>query len=168
MLAYALFVDLLAAQILVPFFLLPSWCIWLRKDLSVGTSCNWSYWLQRQWRYKFSVHGVCPYSFNIEISLWIICSMNEEQWRGNISLLQCLYCFLLSFIIWIISLSHCFCRFTVSGRIVGNVGGESCFLKDGGPSNVKVELLSPAGDVVSSALSTPRGIYSFTNIIPGM
>ncbi|XP_016491513.2 uncharacterized protein LOC107811149 [Nicotiana tabacum] len=60
-----------------------------------------------------------------------------------------------------------FTGFTVSGRIVGNVGGESCFLKDGGPSNVKVELLSPAGDVVSSALSTPRGIYSFTNIIPG-
>ncbi|WMV31778.1 hypothetical protein MTR67_025163 [Solanum verrucosum] len=61
----------------------------------------------------------------------------------------------------------CFTWFTVSGRIVGNVGGESCALKDGGPSNVNVELLSPTGDVVSSALSTPRGTYSFTNTIPG-
>lgn len=65
-------------------------------------------------------------------------------------------------------LSHCFCRFTASGRIVGNVGGTSCSLKDGGPSNVNVELLSPTGDVVSSALSTPGGTYSFTNTIPGM
>lgn len=60
-----------------------------------------------------------------------------------------------------------FTGFTVSGRIVGNVGGESCALKDGGPSNVKVELLSPTGGVVSSALSTPRGTYSFSNAIPG-
>ncbi|XP_055832870.1 uncharacterized protein LOC129901646 [Solanum dulcamara] len=60
-----------------------------------------------------------------------------------------------------------FTGFTVSGRIVGNVGGESCSLKDGGPSNVNVELLSPTGDVVSSASSTPRGTYSFTNAIPG-
>lgn len=51
---------------------------------------------------------------------------------------------------------------------MSNVGGESCSLKDGGPSNVNVELLSPTGDVVSSALSTPRGTYSFTNAIPGM
>ncbi|KAK4367254.1 hypothetical protein RND71_015134 [Anisodus tanguticus] len=60
-----------------------------------------------------------------------------------------------------------FTGFTVSGRIVGNVGGESCSQKDGGPSNVNVELLSPTGDVVSSALSKPRGTYSFTNTIPG-
>lgn len=60
-----------------------------------------------------------------------------------------------------------FTGFTVSGRIVGNVGGQSCSLKDGGPSNVKVELMSPTGDVVSSALSTPRGTYSFINTIPG-
>lgn len=51
---------------------------------------------------------------------------------------------------------------------MGNVGGESCALKDGGPSNVKVELLSPTGGVVTSALSTPRGTYSFSNAIPGM
>lgn len=60
-----------------------------------------------------------------------------------------------------------FTGFTASGRIVGNVGGTSCSLKDGGPSNVNVELLSPTGDVVSSALSTPGGTYSFTNTIPG-
>ncbi|CAN4101896.1 unnamed protein product [Withania somnifera] len=60
-----------------------------------------------------------------------------------------------------------FTGFTVSGRIVGNVGGESCSLKDGGPSNVNVELLSSTGDVVSSSVSTSRGTYSFTNTIPG-
>ncbi|KAF3635198.1 hypothetical protein FXO38_03346 [Capsicum annuum] len=43
---------------------------------------------------------------------------------------------------------------------------ENCSLKDGGPSTVNVELFSPTGDVVSSALSTPRGTYSFKNTIP--
>ncbi|CAN4113610.1 unnamed protein product [Withania somnifera] len=60
-----------------------------------------------------------------------------------------------------------FTGFTISGRVVGNVGGESCSQKDEGPSNVNVELLSPTGDVVSSALSTSRGIYFFTNTLPG-
>ncbi|KAK4337842.1 hypothetical protein RND71_042329 [Anisodus tanguticus] len=50
--------------------------------------------------------------------------------------------------------------------IVGNDGGESCSQKDRGPSNVNVELLSHTCDIVSSALSTPRGTYSFTNTIP--
>ncbi|CAL5364711.1 unnamed protein product [Camellia sinensis] len=58
-------------------------------------------------------------------------------------------------------------QFTVSGRVVGSVGGESCSNKNGGPSNVNVELLSPTGDLVTSVLTSPTGSYSFTNIIPG-
>ncbi|XP_061366169.1 uncharacterized protein LOC133309420 [Gastrolobium bilobum] len=60
-----------------------------------------------------------------------------------------------------------FTGFTISGRVVGAVGGESCSVKNGGPSNVKVELLSPSGDLVSSVLTSPSGDYLFTNIIPG-
>lgn len=59
------------------------------------------------------------------------------------------------------------CRFTLSGRVVGAVGGESCLAKNEGPSNVEVELLSPAGDLVSSVLTSSSGSYLFTNIIPG-
>lgn len=61
--------------------------------------------------------------------------------------------------------SHC--RFTISGKVVGAVGGESCALKNGGPSNVKVELLSPNGDFISSVLTSSVGSYLFTNILPG-
>lgn len=39
---------------------------------------------------------------------------------------------------------------------------------NGGPANVNVELLSPNGDVVSSALTSHEGNYVFSNIIPGM
>ncbi|KAA8549068.1 hypothetical protein F0562_000752 [Nyssa sinensis] len=60
-----------------------------------------------------------------------------------------------------------FTGFTISGRVVGAVGGESCPQKDGGPSNVKVELLSPKGDLISSVLTSSAGSYSFANIIPG-
>lgn len=60
-----------------------------------------------------------------------------------------------------------FTGFTVSGRVVGAVGGESCPLKEGGPSNIKVELLTPTGDLVSSVLTSSEGSYLFTNIIPG-
>ncbi|KAI7987579.1 Acetyl-CoA carboxylase 2 [Camellia lanceoleosa] len=60
-----------------------------------------------------------------------------------------------------------FTRFTVSRRVVGSVGGESCSNKNGGPSNVNVGLLSPTGDLVTSVLTSPTGSYSFTNIIPG-
>ncbi|KAL3825876.1 hypothetical protein ACJIZ3_021905 [Penstemon smallii] len=59
-----------------------------------------------------------------------------------------------------------FTGFTLSGRVVGAVGGDSCSHKNGGPSDVNVELLSPSGDVVSS-VSTTSGSYSFINIIPG-
>lgn len=59
-------------------------------------------------------------------------------------------------------------RFTISGRVVGAIGGESCSLKNGGPSNVKVDLLSNTGDLVSSVLTSSSGSYLFKNIIPGM
>ncbi|KAF4370085.1 uncharacterized protein LOC115708837 [Cannabis sativa] len=60
-----------------------------------------------------------------------------------------------------------FTGFTISGRVVGAVGGESCPIKEGGPSDVKVELLSPGGDLVSSVQTSSGGSYLFTNIIPG-
>ncbi|EYU38423.1 hypothetical protein MIMGU_mgv1a000387mg [Erythranthe guttata] len=60
-----------------------------------------------------------------------------------------------------------FTGFTLSGRVVGAVSGDSCSIKNGGPSNVNVELMSPGGDVVSSISTTSTGTYSFKNIIPG-
>ncbi|KAG9457834.1 hypothetical protein H6P81_002342 [Aristolochia fimbriata] len=60
-----------------------------------------------------------------------------------------------------------FTGFTISGRVMGAVGGESCSLKDGGPLDVKVELFSPTNDVIASTLTSSAGDYSFTNIIPG-
>ncbi|KDP28277.1 hypothetical protein JCGZ_14048 [Jatropha curcas] len=60
-----------------------------------------------------------------------------------------------------------FTGFTLSGRIVGAVGGESCSVKNGGPSNVNVELLSPSDDLISSVATSPTGSYLFNNVIPG-
>ncbi|KAG1338774.1 nodal modulator 1 [Cocos nucifera] len=60
-----------------------------------------------------------------------------------------------------------FTGFMISGRVKGAVGGESCSLKDGGPSGVAVELLSPSDDVIASVLTSATGDYSFTNVIPG-
>ncbi|XP_042053548.1 nodal modulator 1-like [Salvia splendens] len=60
-----------------------------------------------------------------------------------------------------------FTGFTLSGKIAGAVSGDSCSHKGGGPSNVKVELISQSGDVVSSVTTTSTGSYSFNNIIPG-
>lgn len=50
---------------------------------------------------------------------------------------------------------------------MGGVGGESCPIKEGGPSDVKVELLSPGGELVSTVQTSSGGSYLFTNIIPG-
>ncbi|KAL5996451.1 hypothetical protein ACLOJK_026530 [Asimina triloba] len=60
-----------------------------------------------------------------------------------------------------------FTGFTVSGIVLGAVGGGSCSSKDGGPSNVKVELLSVDDNLVSSVFTSSSGVYSFRNIIPG-
>ncbi|KAL9435513.1 hypothetical protein AB3S75_021731 [Citrus x aurantiifolia] len=60
-----------------------------------------------------------------------------------------------------------FTGFTLSGRVVGAVGGESCLDKGGGPSNVNVELLSHSGDLISSVITSSEGSYLFKNIIPG-
>ncbi|KAK1277905.1 hypothetical protein QJS04_geneDACA007053 [Acorus gramineus] len=38
-----------------------------------------------------------------------------------------------------------FTGFSISGRVVGAVGGKSCSLKDGGPSGVEIELFSSSG-----------------------
>ncbi|CAK7348450.1 unnamed protein product [Dovyalis caffra] len=60
-----------------------------------------------------------------------------------------------------------FTGFTISGRVVGAVGGESCSVKNGGPSNVNIELLSPNDDLVHSIVTSPTGSYLFKNVIPG-
>ncbi|KAI3940108.1 hypothetical protein MKW92_014647 [Papaver armeniacum] len=60
-----------------------------------------------------------------------------------------------------------FTGFTLSGKVNGAVGGDSCNVKDEGPSNVKIELLSHTDDLVSSTSTTAAGSYLLTNIIPG-
>ncbi|XWS31841.1 hypothetical protein CRYUN_Cryun23aG0110800 [Craigia yunnanensis] len=60
-----------------------------------------------------------------------------------------------------------FTGFTLSGKVVGAVGGQSCSLKNAGPANVHVDLLSPHGDLISSELTMSNGRYLFKNIIPG-
>ncbi|XP_050236465.1 uncharacterized protein LOC126686455 [Mercurialis annua] len=60
-----------------------------------------------------------------------------------------------------------FTGFTLSGRVVGAVGGDSCSAKNQGPSNVNVELLSLSDDLISSVLTSSAGSYLFNNIIPG-
>lgn len=52
------------------------------------------------------------------------------------------------------------CRFSISGRVVGAIGGESCLVKDGGPSNVNIELLSRDGDLISSFVTSSEGSCS--------
>ncbi|GMH30789.1 hypothetical protein Nepgr_032632 [Nepenthes gracilis] len=59
-----------------------------------------------------------------------------------------------------------FTGFALSGRVLGAVG-ESCRSKNGGPSNVSVELLSSLGDPISSVLTSTTGDYSFKDLTPG-
>ncbi|KAL4324796.1 hypothetical protein GQ457_11G002280 [Hibiscus cannabinus] len=61
-----------------------------------------------------------------------------------------------------------FTGFTLSGRIVGAVGGQSCSVKNGGPANVNVDLLSPHGNLISAEFTMSDGRYLFKNIIPGI
>ncbi|KAL0848642.1 hypothetical protein Bca101_021889 [Brassica carinata] len=60
-----------------------------------------------------------------------------------------------------------FTGFTLSGKVLGAVGGESCMVKNGGPADVNVELLSSDGDPIASVLTSSDGSYLFKNIIPG-
>ncbi|KAL9239761.1 hypothetical protein vseg_014053 [Gypsophila vaccaria] len=60
-----------------------------------------------------------------------------------------------------------FTGFSLSGRVSGVVGGNSCLSKEGGPSNVAVELLTSADDLVSSVFTSSTGEYFFKNVIPG-
>ncbi|KAG8045309.1 hypothetical protein GUJ93_ZPchr0008g12534 [Zizania palustris] len=59
-----------------------------------------------------------------------------------------------------------FTGFMISGKVTGAVGGKSCS-KIGGPSGIKVELLTDSDELVASALTSSTGEYSFANIIPG-
>lgn len=60
-----------------------------------------------------------------------------------------------------------FTGFMISGKVLGAIGGESCLAKTGGPSEVKVDLLTPSDDIIASAFTSSVGQYSFSNIIPG-
>ncbi|XP_010523920.1 PREDICTED: nodal modulator 3 [Tarenaya hassleriana] len=60
-----------------------------------------------------------------------------------------------------------FTGFTLSGKVLGGVGGESCVIKNGGPSGVNVELFSPNDDPIASVVTSSDGNYLFKNIIPG-
>ncbi|XP_027099594.2 uncharacterized protein [Coffea arabica] len=60
-----------------------------------------------------------------------------------------------------------FTGFTISGRVVGAVGGESCSIKNGGPADVNIQLVSPTGEILSSVSTTSAGTYTFMNVIPG-
>ncbi|XP_052184978.1 uncharacterized protein LOC127796711 [Diospyros lotus] len=60
-----------------------------------------------------------------------------------------------------------FTGFTVSGRVVGSVGGDTCSNKNGGPSNVNVKLSSVTDDLISSVLTSRSGSYLFKNVTPG-
>lgn len=60
------------------------------------------------------------------------------------------------------------CRFMISGRVLGAVGGNSCPFETGGPSNVKINLVSMSDDVIASSFTSETGHYLFTNIIPGL
>ncbi|VVB06611.1 unnamed protein product [Arabis nemorensis] len=60
-----------------------------------------------------------------------------------------------------------FTGFTLSGKVRGAIGGESCSIKNGGPADVNVELLSSDGDSIASVLTSSDGSYLFKNIIPG-
>lgn len=60
-----------------------------------------------------------------------------------------------------------FTGFMISGNVKGAIGGESCSMKDGGPSDVKVDLLSPSDDLITSVFTSSVGKYSFSNVSPG-
>ncbi|CAM8928070.1 unnamed protein product [Rhodiola kirilowii] len=60
-----------------------------------------------------------------------------------------------------------FTGFSLSGTVLGAVGGESCPAKNGGPSNVNIELFSPEGDVISYVSTSSTGKFMFRSIVPG-
>ncbi|KAI4319166.1 hypothetical protein MLD38_032798 [Melastoma candidum] len=60
-----------------------------------------------------------------------------------------------------------FTGFSISGRVVGAVAGESCPVKNGGPSGVNVELMSLNGECVASVTTSSGGHYMFPDVVPG-
>lgn len=60
-----------------------------------------------------------------------------------------------------------FTGFTISGRVLGAVGAESCPEINGGPANVKVELISTNNDLSNAVFTSQGGSYRFTNITSG-
>lgn len=60
------------------------------------------------------------------------------------------------------------CRFTLSGKILGSVGGQSCLGQDEGPAGVKVSLTPiDGGEPIASLLTSKGGSYKFENLLTG-
>lgn len=59
-------------------------------------------------------------------------------------------------------------RFTLSGRILGGVGGPSCAGQEEGPAGVKLTLTPvEGGEPVASVSTAPGGNYKFENLLTG-
>lgn len=60
------------------------------------------------------------------------------------------------------------CSFTLAGKILGGVGGQSCAGEEG-PAGVKVTLTTlEGGNPIASVLTTPGGSYKFENLLTGI
>jgi hypothetical protein len=66
---------------------------------------------------------------------------------------------------------HFFCRFSLSGKILGGVGGQSCPGREDGPAGAKLTLTplmngESSGEAYISETSA-GGSYKFENLVPG-
>ncbi len=59
-----------------------------------------------------------------------------------------------------------FIGFTISRRVMGVVGAESCLDINGGHANVNIELISTSNDLINDVFMLQGGSYTFTNITP--
>lgn len=60
-------------------------------------------------------------------------------------------------------------RFTLSGKVLGGVGGSSCAGQGDGPAGVKVTLTPvEGGEPVATVLTDAGGNYKFENLLTGM
>jgi len=59
-----------------------------------------------------------------------------------------------------------FVGFTISGRVMGAIGVETCPIINGGGANVNVELISTGNVLINAVFTLQGGSYTFTNITP--
>lgn len=140
-----------------------------------GDSNRWREWLQWQWRHQFSLHWVGDlihslyacflfgwfYKLAIGIvrtGLWILFSWNfHSSFASNLNVRQELS-----------SLCWTRCSFTLSGKVLGGVGGPSCACQEEGPAGVKLTLTPvEGGEPVASVWTGAGGSYKFENLLTG-